>query len=85
MSDERHGIIASFSGTKFLVNVVACTCTCGRYQVTNIPCGHAVACIVKLQKESRNYIPEIFSLQKYLQTFILPVDTIELEVHGDSN
>jgi hypothetical protein len=67
MSDEQHGIVTSFSGTKFIVDLVACTCTCGGYQVNNIPCGHAVACIVKLQKEPRNYIPEIFSLQKYLQ------------------
>jgi hypothetical protein len=83
MSDEQHGIVTSFSDTKFLVDLVACTCTCGRYQVNDIPCGHAVACIIKLQKEPRNYIPEIFSLQKYLQTYnrnVLPVDTTELEV-----
>jgi len=68
-SDEQHGKITSFSGAEFLVDLVACTCTCGRYQVNNIPCGHAAACIVKLQKEPRNYVPEIFSLQKYLQTY----------------
>jgi len=59
MSDEQHGIITSFSGAKFLVDLVACTCTRGHYQVNNIPCGHAVAYIVKLQKEPR---PEIFGL-----------------------
>jgi hypothetical protein len=42
MSDEQHGIVTSFSGAEFLVDLVACTCTCGRYQVNNIPCGHAV-------------------------------------------
>ena len=82
MSDRQHGIITSPSGAKFLVDLVACTCTCGRYQVNNIPCGYAIACIIKLQKEPRNYIPKVFSLQKYLQTYsrnVLPVDTIELE------
>jgi len=61
ISDEQHGVITSFSGVKFLVDLVACTCTCGRCQVNNIPCGHAVACIVKLRKELCNYIPEILS------------------------
>jgi hypothetical protein len=46
MTDEHHGIITSISGAKFLVDLVACTCTSGRYQVNNIPCGVAVACIV---------------------------------------
>jgi len=83
MSDEQHGTMTSFSGAEFLVDPVACTCTCERYQINNIPCGHAVACIVKLQKEPCDYIPGIFSLQEYLQTYnrnVLPVNTTELEV-----
>jgi hypothetical protein len=80
---EQHVIVTSFSDTKFLVDLVACTCSCGRYQVNDIPCGHAVACIIKLQQEPRNYVPEIFILQKDLQTYnrnVLPVDITELEV-----
>jgi hypothetical protein len=30
MSDEQHGIVTSFSGGKFLMDLVACTCTWGR-------------------------------------------------------
>jgi hypothetical protein len=65
------------------VDLVAWTGSCGRYQVNDIPCGHAVACITRLQQEPRNYIPEIFRLQKHLQTYnrnVLPGDTTELEV-----
>jgi hypothetical protein len=51
MSDKQHGIATSFSDAKFLVDLVACTCSCGRYQVNDIPCGHAGACIIKLQKD----------------------------------
>jgi hypothetical protein len=69
--------------TELLVDLVACTWTCGPNQANDVPSGHAVAYINKLQKEPRNYIPEIFSLQKYLETYnrkVLPVDTTECGV-----
>ena len=56
MGFTQQEIVTSFSGAKFLVDLCSATlvCTCGCYQVNNIPCGHAVACIVNLQKEPRN-------------------------------
>jgi hypothetical protein len=46
------------------VDLVACTCTCGRYQVNNIPCGGTCSCLYNSQVAggttqlySRNFQP----------------------------
>ena len=61
--------------------------TCGRYSVNNIPCCHAVAFINKDRGQPRDYIPAVFSLATYEETYsavnFLPVDTSELPESGE--
>ena len=55
--------------------------------MNNIPCGHAVAFINKARGQPRDYIPAVFSLATYQETYsvanLLPVDTSELPESGE--
>jgi hypothetical protein len=86
VADMLHGSVVSFSGERYTVNLDKHTCTCGRFQVNEIPCGHAVALINKLRLSPRDFIPEFFSLQTYRDTYstnLLPVSVDHLDVCAD--
>ena len=55
--------------------------------MNNIPCGHAVAFINKVRRQPRDYIPAVFSLASYQETYsavnLLPTDTSELPESGE--
>lgn len=53
----------------FEVDLDEKTCTCGRYQDTQVPCGHAVAFIYKIRKASNDYMPDYVKMSLYLHTY----------------
>jgi hypothetical protein len=62
--------------------------TCGRFQVNDIPCGHAIACLKMLNQASRDHIPEFFSLEHYYYSYeknVLPINVIALEAQATDN
>ena len=82
LSDEFNGIVTSFTGKRYVVDFQKLICTCGRYQEVGIPCGHAIACIRKLQRPPRDYIPEYFTVQAFRATYttnFLPIDITDLK------
>ena len=44
-ADANNASVLSFSGRWYAVDLLVRTCSCGRFQCNNIPCGHAVAVI----------------------------------------
>jgi hypothetical protein len=67
--DELHGSVLSYSKSRFFVNLAEHTCSYGRFQFNDIPCGHAVALIYKLRGHPRDFIPRFFSLETYRDTY----------------
>jgi len=67
--DELHGSVLSYSKSRYFVNLAEHTCSCGRFQINDIPCGHAVALIYKLRGHPRDFIPRFFSLETYRDTY----------------
>jgi hypothetical protein len=60
LADHEHDKVHSFSGNNYFVDLTKPMCTCGRFQVNDIPCGHAIACLRRLNQAPRDYIPEFF-------------------------
>jgi hypothetical protein len=84
--DRLHGSVVSFSGASYTVDLENASCTCGRFQVNNIPCGHAIALINKLNLQPRDFIPKYFLLTTYKQTYtenLVAVNIANLTPSGD--
>jgi hypothetical protein len=78
----------SFSGNNYIVDLTKLTRTCGRFQVNDIPCGHAIACLRILNQAPRDHIPEFFSLEHYYHTYeknVLPINVTALEAQATDN
>lgn len=62
----------------FVVNLGSRTCTCGMFQLSGIPCGHAVSAIWFHKHEPEDYVHEYYHRETYLRTYnmqIFPVPT----------
>jgi hypothetical protein len=53
-ASETRGVVTSHSDKQYVVHLEARTCTCGRFEINDIPCGHAVALILRLRKQPRD-------------------------------
>jgi hypothetical protein len=85
-SSETSGSVTTFNGTRHTIALAESTCTCGRFQINKIPCGHAVALIHKLRKDPRDYIPGFFLLKTFRDTYranLNPIDATDLP-EGDT-
>jgi hypothetical protein len=68
LADHEHGQVDSFSGNNYFVDLTKPICTtCGRFQVNDIPYGHAIACLRRLNRAPHDHtsIPEFFNLEHY--------------------
>lgn len=56
------------------------TCSCRMWQLSGLPCSHAIACIFKLNKFAKEYVPECFKKDRCLlaySQYMKPVDGID--------
>ena len=84
--DRLHGSVVSFSGASYIVDLENASCTCGHFQVNNIPCGHAIALINKLNLQPRDVIPKYFLLTTYKESYTeiqVAVNIADLTPDGD--
>ena len=55
------------------------TCSCRMWQLSGLPCSHAIACIFKLGKYAEDYVPDWFRKDRYMvaySEYIKPVPGI---------
>ncbi|WOK94228.1 hypothetical protein Cni_G02930 [Canna indica] len=52
-----------------VVNLGNHTCTCRRWDLSGIPCNHAVSCINWMKEDSDKYISDYFKRDAYLKTY----------------
>jgi hypothetical protein len=52
-----------------LVQLDERTCTCGRWQLSGIPCSHACAAIYMLKEKSEEYVDEYLKMGKYMLAY----------------
>ncbi|GKD37480.1 pentatricopeptide repeat-containing protein, partial [Tanacetum coccineum] len=63
----------------FKVDEKAKTCSCRMWQLSGLPCAHAIACIFKLNKMVEDYVPECFWKDMYIKAYsqyLKPMDGI---------
>jgi hypothetical protein len=85
-SSETSGSVTTFNGTRHTIDLAESSCTCGRFQLNKIPCGHTVALIHKLRKDPRGYISDVFRLTTFRDIYranLHPIDVTDLP-EGDT-
>lgn len=56
------------------------TCSCRLWQLSGLPCAHAIACIFKLNRFAEEYVPDCFRKDRYLlaySQYMKPVEGID--------
>lgn len=65
-SDEVAEVCVKGScGYKCVVNLQEKTCSCRKFQVSGIPCLHAIAFITKMGQPLENYVDSYYSVEKF--------------------
>ncbi|GJX81222.1 pentatricopeptide repeat-containing protein [Tanacetum coccineum] len=61
----------------FIVDEAANTCSCRMWQISGLPCVHAVACIFKLNKMVEPYVPKCFKIEMFKQAYTQFMNPVE--------
>ncbi|KAL5727687.1 hypothetical protein ACHQM5_000855 [Ranunculus cassubicifolius] len=65
---------------KFFVDIEKLTCTCVQWQLSGVPCIHAVAVLLPRREPWARYCAPFYSVESFRKTyagFIYPLDNIE--------
>jgi len=72
----------------YIVNLQRQTCLCRQWDVTGIPCIHAIACIFKFNMRPQNYVDPCYRIETYLRSYanmIYPIpDSSQWEATGSN-
>ncbi|XP_051149254.1 uncharacterized protein LOC127263974 [Andrographis paniculata] len=68
-SDNTHYEISCFDGSQHAINLRERTCTCRQWQLSGIPCKHAISAISNQREEIQDYIDEYYSVETYIKVY----------------
>lgn len=72
-----HGVFdVRLSGQTYDVNTNRMTCTCGKWQITGIPCEHAYGAMIDVGLNVDDYVYEFFSTYLWQQTCGESISTV---------
>ncbi|KAH6829192.1 hypothetical protein C2S53_011762, partial [Perilla frutescens var. hirtella] len=80
-SNEYNYEISSFDGTRYAVNLEAHTCDCRRWELSGIPCKHAISAICAQGYDPEDYVHKCYSVETYVAVYahaISPMNGDEL-------
>ncbi|KAL2922604.1 GTPase-activating protein BEM3 [Bienertia sinuspersici] len=66
---------------KLIVNLEEKTCTCRKWNLTGIPCSHAIACIFFMHQEAETYVHPYYLRETYLRAYSTSIPPIEGDRH----
>ncbi|ONK80629.1 uncharacterized protein A4U43_C01F19960 [Asparagus officinalis] len=64
------------STTVNVVNIGSWECTCKKWQITGLPCSHAVSVFNRVDKSAYDYCSRYFRKESYLMTYSEPVNKL---------
>ncbi|OIT06972.1 hypothetical protein A4A49_61507, partial [Nicotiana attenuata] len=77
-ADQFHYQIEDIYLRLFSVNLKEMTCSCRRWELTGIPCHHAIAAIWVKKDEPEMYVHECYTTEQYMKSYgpsILPINS----------
>lgn len=79
-ADLFHYQIEDVNFRLFYVDLKEMTCSCKRWELTVIPCHHAIAAIWVKRDEPEKYVQECYTTEQYMKRYdhsILPINSFE--------
>ncbi|KAL4320047.1 hypothetical protein GQ457_18G015050 [Hibiscus cannabinus] len=76
--------------TQFVVDMAERTCSCRRWQLTGLPCSHAICCIFNRREHAEDYVDDCYKVATFLNTYSYTINPIagedqwDLVQHGDA-
>jgi hypothetical protein len=65
-----HGIWQATCGDdRYVMDLNSCKCGCYKWNVTGVPCSHAIAAIHKFKHKIEDYMSTYFTRQKYIASY----------------
>ncbi|KAH9746490.1 SWIM-type domain-containing protein [Citrus sinensis] len=58
-----------YPARRFIVDLVSRSCDCGHWELSGLPCAHAMAAISHARHTTEEYLPKYFTKQAYLNTY----------------
>lgn len=68
-SDDKRFEVTHIYGETYVVDLDRCSCTCRRWQLTGLPCCHAIACISFTEATPEQYVHKCYSRDAYLAAY----------------
>ena len=65
----NHGFEVEYKGETYRVDLKKKTCPCRAWQLTRIPCHHAICAIHHIEKNPEDYIHSIYRKEKYKMAY----------------
>ncbi|KAK9042891.1 hypothetical protein V6N11_071245 [Hibiscus sabdariffa] len=70
--------------THFVVNIAEMTCSCRRWQLSGLPCSHAISCIFNRRLQVEDYVDNCYKVATFLNTYAYTINPIAGEDQWDS-
>lgn len=80
VSSPTQARVIGASGLIYLVDLGLGTCSCGRYQVNSVPCGHAMSFIFRQRLTLEPFLPRILSTAVWQEAFTTPLPPIDISI-----
>ncbi|GJS26969.1 elongation factor G, III-V domain-containing protein [Tanacetum coccineum] len=74
-----EGFQVYFGRTQHCVHTRDKTCSCGAWELSGIPCCHAIAAIKSRAKDPYDYVDKCYSKEKYLAAYGHPIEVVGSE------
>ncbi|XP_071917224.1 uncharacterized protein [Coffea arabica] len=68
-SDDKRFEVQYIYGGTYVVDVERCTCTCRKWELTGLPCCHAVCCISLINATPEDYVHSCYLREAYLAAY----------------
>ncbi|KAL0379239.1 UNVERIFIED_CONTAM: hypothetical protein Sradi_3229400 [Sesamum radiatum] len=75
-SDNFHYQISCFDGSQYAVDLSKHSCSCRKWDLTGIPCKHAISAICNKKDDPEDYVTDCYSVQTYKRVYasaIMPI------------
>lgn len=69
LAGEKKYQVIHMSGVQLVVDLARYTCSCRRWNMTGIPCGHAIACISKRHEDPVKYVHSCYKKEAWNRAY----------------
>ncbi|XP_074270453.1 uncharacterized protein LOC141594179 [Silene latifolia] len=69
MQSDEHEFEVELRGEQVVVNLLDKTCGCNHWNLTGLPCPHAMACLLEKRMDPKNYVDDFYSKERYMLTY----------------